>query len=93
VLRAKDGNTYRWQPGVARMAQDWTSSRAPIQNILTRFADFVRRIFIVGSFQHCGCGAWSEQFSPGQVMDKLYLGLGAALYLLFVAWCIITPQK
>jgi hypothetical protein len=31
--------------------------------------------------------------SPGQVMDKLYLGLGAALYLLFVAWCIITPQK
>jgi hypothetical protein len=32
-------------------------------------------------------------FFAGQGMDKLYLGLGAALYLLFVAWCITTPQK
>jgi hypothetical protein len=30
---------------------------------------------------------------PGQVMDKLYFGLGAAFYLLFVIWCIATPQK
>jgi hypothetical protein len=29
----------------------------------------------------------------GAVMDKLYFGLGAALYLLFVVWCIATPQK
>jgi len=26
-------------------------------------------------------------------MDKLYFGLGAAFYLLFVVWCIATPQK
>jgi hypothetical protein len=32
-------------------------------------------------------------FSSGQIMDKLYFGLGAALYLLFVVWCIATPQK
>jgi hypothetical protein len=34
-----------------------------------------------------------DQSSPGQVMDKLYFGLGAAFYLLFVVWCIGTPQK
>jgi hypothetical protein len=34
-----------------------------------------------------------DQYSPGQVMEKLYFGLGAALYVLFVAWCIFTPQK
>jgi hypothetical protein len=34
-----------------------------------------------------------DQSSPGQVMDKLYFGLGAALYLLFVVWCMGTPQK
>jgi hypothetical protein len=34
-----------------------------------------------------------DQFSSGQVMDKLYFGVGAALYLLFVIWCIATPQK
>jgi len=34
-----------------------------------------------------------DQFSSGQFMDKLYFGLGAALYLLFVVWCISTPQK
>jgi hypothetical protein len=39
------------------------------------------------------CRASSIKSSPGQAMDKLYFGLGAALYLLFVAWCIITPQK
>jgi hypothetical protein len=48
----------------------------------------------VGLFQHhVPAGRDQTQFSAGQVMDKLYLGLGAALYLLFVAWCIITPQK
>jgi hypothetical protein len=34
-----------------------------------------------------------DHFSSGRVMDKLYFGLGAVLYLLFVAWCVITPQK
>jgi hypothetical protein len=34
-----------------------------------------------------------DLFSSGHLMDKLYYGLGAALYLMFVAWCIITPQK
>jgi hypothetical protein len=34
-----------------------------------------------------------DQTSPGQSMDKLYFGLGAAFYLLFVVWCISTPQK
>jgi hypothetical protein len=34
-----------------------------------------------------------DQSSPGQVMDKLYFGLGAAFYLFFVVWCIATPQK
>ncbi len=29
----------------------------------------------------------------GRGMDKLYLGIGAALYLVFVAWCIISPHK
>jgi hypothetical protein len=29
----------------------------------------------------------------GQGMDKLYLGIGAALYLVFVAWCIVSPHK
>jgi len=26
-------------------------------------------------------------------MEKIYFGLGVALYVMFVAWCIITPQK
>jgi hypothetical protein len=39
------------------------------------------------------CRAWPINPSPGQAMDKLYFGLGAALYLVFVAWCIIAPQK
>ena len=26
-------------------------------------------------------------------MGMLYFGIGAALYVLFAAWCIITPQK
>jgi hypothetical protein len=29
----------------------------------------------------------------GSVMDKLYFGIGIALYVLFAAWCMITPQK
>jgi len=26
-------------------------------------------------------------------MEMLYFGIGAAVYLLFVAWCLVTPQK
>jgi hypothetical protein len=26
-------------------------------------------------------------------MDMLYFGIGAALYVLFAGWCMITPQK
>ena len=29
----------------------------------------------------------------GRVMEKVYFGIGAALYLLFVAWCMVTPHK
>jgi hypothetical protein len=36
---------------------------------------------------------WSIKTFSGQGMDKLYLGIGAALYLVFVAWCIISPNK
>jgi hypothetical protein len=32
------------------------------------------------------------QFS-GRVMEKVYFGIGAVLYLLFVAWCMVTPHK
>jgi hypothetical protein len=39
------------------------------------------------------CQGRGDELFAGQGMDKLYLGLGAAVYLMFVAWCIITPQK
>jgi hypothetical protein len=26
-------------------------------------------------------------------MDTIYLGIGAALYLVFAVWCILAPQK
>jgi hypothetical protein len=42
--------------------------------------------------EHCALPDVDQIFS-GQGMDKLYFGIGAALYLVFVAWCIISPQK
>jgi hypothetical protein len=27
------------------------------------------------------------------LMNHLYVGIGAAVYVLFVVWCIVTPQK
>jgi len=26
-------------------------------------------------------------------METIYLGIGAALYLVFAAWCILAPQN
>jgi hypothetical protein len=34
-----------------------------------------------------------DQTFSGQGMENIYLGIGAALYLVFVAWCIVSPHK
>jgi hypothetical protein len=61
-------------------------------NNLTGSSDFVRRLSIHEMIEYSS-PTGDDQFSSGQVMDKLYFGVGAALYLLFVIWCIATPQK
>jgi hypothetical protein len=49
------------------------------------------RLAIGTIFSTCFNGAVFE--STERVMDKLYFGIGAALYLLFAAWCMVTPPK
>jgi hypothetical protein len=34
-----------------------------------------------------------DQSFSGQGMENIYIGIGAALYLVFVAWCIVSPHK
>jgi hypothetical protein len=34
-----------------------------------------------------------DQTFSGQGMENIYIGIGAALYLVFVAWCIVSPHK
>jgi len=34
-----------------------------------------------------------DQTFSGQAMEHIYIGIGAALYLVFVAWCIVSPHK
>jgi hypothetical protein len=60
---------------------------------LTLDTAFVRRIFIQDLIDYFRPAGRGRSVLPGQFMDKLYFGLGAALYLLFVVWCIGTPQK
>jgi len=46
-----------------------------------------------GAWRNIPCLPGSIKLYSGQGMENVYLGVGAALYLAFVAWCIISPHK
>jgi len=76
---------------LASRAKNADALRKPTNN-LTGSSAFVRRRSVHDLIEYSS-PTGAINFSSGQVMDKLYFGLGAAFYLLFVVWCIATPQK